>query len=179
MTMDAIVEDVPASTVDTSTYPFPGASPSAAALATSRAASGVLTMTKTTSASRAASAALAASVPPASTTGAAAAAVRFHTHTSCPALSRFFAMGTPMMPQPRNASFIGSGVFSLSDAVAARGSGAGTGVSGSQSRPTRGSRSTWRYWRRPPSVASRNETIPTFAMRRCSSPESSARRFWK
>ena len=81
-------------------------------------------MTKTTSASRAASAALAASLPPASTTGAAAAAVRFHTHTSCPALSRFFAMGTPMMPQPRNASFIGSCVFSLSDAVAARGSGA-------------------------------------------------------
>ena len=77
-----------------------------AALATAVAASGVLTMTKVTSDAAHASAAVAASAAPASTTGFAASLVRFHTVTSCPALIKFFAMGTPMMPQPKKPIFI-------------------------------------------------------------------------
>ena len=115
-TIAAISLDVFASTVDTSTYPFPALNPSFAARATASAASGVLTMTNVTSAAAHASLALFASRAPASTTGAVAALVRFHTITSCPAFNRFFAMGTPMIPQPRNATFI-----AFVDALATRG----------------------------------------------------------
>mmetsp|Transcript_7233 Transcript_7233/g.29174 ORF Transcript_7233/g.29174 Transcript_7233/m.29174 type:complete len:216 (+) Transcript_7233:460-1107(+) len=115
-TIVAISLDVFASTVDTSTYPFPALNPSFAARATASAASGVLTMTNVTSAAAHASLALFASRAPASTTGAVAALVRFHTITSCPAFNRFFAMGTPMIPHPRNAIFI-----AFVDAFATRG----------------------------------------------------------
>src|SRR6185369_9112427 len=58
------------------------------------------TQTQTTSAPPAASAGeLAARAPSTFLPG-----VRFHTDTSCPAFTRFSAMGRPMIPRPKNAT---------------------------------------------------------------------------
>jgi hypothetical protein len=49
-------------------------------------------------------------VAPAATTSSAALGVRFHTHTLCPALSKFNAMGLPMMPPaPMSPTVFGDG----------------------------------------------------------------------
>src|SRR5690348_12088082 len=60
-------------------------------------------MVMITSACDAASLLLLAAVPPAATTSATGAGATSKTTTECPALSRFFDMGLPMIPSPTNA----------------------------------------------------------------------------
>src|SRR4051812_33434659 len=75
---------------------------------TARTASGPNSMSTTTSAPATADATVRASVAPSSTRSPALPGVRFQTVTSCPARTTWAAIGTPIRPRPRKATFMQS-----------------------------------------------------------------------
>ena len=85
--------------------PMPAATPSGPST-TECTAIGSASIMTTASAPRAASAGDAASRAPASTSGCARPGERFHTASAWPRARMFAAIGAPMVPSPRNATFI-------------------------------------------------------------------------
>src|SRR4029077_19922841 len=104
----AILRTSTGETVLESMYVLPGLSAGSAAASllpsapqsTSSSAGGSLTIVISTSEAAATSRGDFASVAPAPTNSSARDAVRFHTVTACPALTKFRAIGRPMRPSP-------------------------------------------------------------------------------